>query len=151
MRWVKFLIIGVAILAFGFGLRSVLLKPIKVPIVEMLVPFQGEWRAVAPDTGNITDITICADRRESPHAITVTAGSVVRHYGLTSYTGTQHGQHLAGQAFWLEHPEYPAPAALVAVDIRREGDKLLFTLATSTSDGITSVEPSSVTLVCTPR
>jgi hypothetical protein len=149
IRLAKIIIIGVALMAVGFWVRSTLHSPIKAPINESLVPFQGDWRAARSDTGTIAEITICADRRKSPHAITVKNGTAVRNYGLTHYTVWLKDQHLAGRAFWKEHPDYPADSAIVALDIRLEGTNLLFTLAPSTSDEIAPLDVSSATLVCT--
>lgn len=146
MRLVKLIIIGVSLIAVGFWVRMTLGSRIKAPISELLVPFQGEWRS----RGTMTAITICADRRKSPHAITVKEGSTVRHFSLGSHT-VWYSEHLAGLAFWKEHPQYPSTSSIVTVDIRLEGTNLLFTLGPFTSDHPAPLDISAATLVCTRR
>jgi hypothetical protein len=152
MRLAKIIIIGVVLIVFGFWFRTAL-RPARKgpPINEWLVPFQGDWRAAPTAKSNSADVTIHADRRKSPHTITLKEGSSVRHFNLGSHTIWQREQHLAGIVFWKEHPQYPSTSSIVAIDIRLEGTNLLFTLGPYTSDQPAPLDISAATLVCTRR
>ena len=148
MRIARIIVFGIALIAAAYVFREAFRTQIKVPVAEMLVPFQGHWLATNTESAAVTDITICADRRISRNQFTITQGSTVQHFNLSSLTLTR-DHHLFGKGFFEDAKSAHAASSLMFdVDIRLTDTNLLFTIVLSTSDKLVAHEPSAETLVC---
>ena len=149
MRMARIIVVGMALIVAAYFIREAFHHRIKVPIVEMLVPFQGHWQATNTESAVATDITIYADYRISPNQFMITQGSTVQPFNLSSWTVTP-DHHLWGKGFFEDGKggSHAAYTLMFDIDMRLTDSNLLFTIALSTSDKLVAHEPSAETLVC---